>query len=393
MSPLSPQSGTPPSLVLQALSQVGHSIQQACTGNCQQTLSQLRQSVEQGCTGNCLRNWKLIFTAIIIVEGIIFSHLIFLLRRFCKSPSAIRKINLFSHAASAGVFLATGFLHILPEAISLIAGDHDDHDDKAEDEHEGEEHEGDGHEGDGHAPKFPWAFAIMMGSFYLLFFLEKIAMPALFPNKASADLQQDELTSDSKSSSMPQDGVIAVDTPQQNHDTVESDSGEAGSRLSGRYHKVGSVEFWVAILHVVGISAHSFFEAAALALSPSITPAANIFAAVASHRWATALAISVLFAGRLSKASFIIGVSVFSAFIAVGVGIGFGLGNMSQMVRGIMFAISAGTFLYVGVIEGMGAAFDGSGRRLRLQLFGTMLLGSAAIVTVTAILVAAKVSH
>lgn len=383
-------------------------------------LATVLRETEESCTGDCVRNWKIGFAAILVVEGIIFAHVIFLLRRFSsKSPQTIHTATLYGHALSAGVFLATGFLHILPEAIELIDGTHD------ESAHEGEEEghsdravhsiralsklagavtsreEGDeeGHE-EGHdehseeEAKFPWAFAIMLASFYALFLLEKIFVPVLMRRKPATGVAAEM---DSDKGAMTDGATRAHDEHGDHehghvHGVVEPEHFNLDVTSENR-PGVASMAFVVAMTQVVGISAHSLFESVALGLSTTMTSSGHIFAATAAHRWATALGISLFFAGRLSYFAFAIAVFFFSAVVPIGVGIGFGVSSLSQTARGVLFAMSAGTFLYVGVVEGMGAAFGSKSESRKGLLFLTMLFGSAVIVAITAILVATGVAH
>lgn len=90
------------------------------------SFSTLRQEAKSECVDGCLSKWKIIFAAVLLLEGLMFGQVVFLLKKFAVNPSnsgSSSKFRLTAHfgnALSAGAFFATGMLHILPEAIEFF---------------------------------------------------------------------------------------------------------------------------------------------------------------------------------------------------------------------------------------------------------------------------------
>ncbi|KAI0560694.1 Zinc/iron permease [Gracilaria domingensis] len=326
---------------------------------------QLSTTVRELCEGSCLRSWKIGFAAILLAEGLLFAHIVYFVKKAtggvgAKFNAAIR----IGNALAAGIFLSTGLLHIFPEAVELISGEEHAHGrmlgagirllSKLVRDEEGEEH--DDEEGEeGHEGEFPWAFLIAGIAFYVLFAVEKILIPKLFP-----------------SVSLHGEHVKDVE--------LQSDEGdEASSPTLGGF---GSGLFWQGLIQVVGLSLHSLFESMALGISNSFDVALNIFIATVTHRWATAAALSFKLIRGLRYLPFLVLVTLFSSAIPVGVAIGAALSSLSAAVQGVLFAISAGTFLYIGAFELMAEEFvERSDWQLRKFLF--TILGAVIITVIT----------
>lgn len=325
----------------------------------------LRDTVPSECTAGCLAAWKASFAAILLVEGLIFGHIVFLLKRSATSFSIVLQLG---NALSAGVFFAAGVLHVLPEAVELFEGSH-----SAEEAHvrqatlrDDDDGVGTSEEQDDHA-KFAWPFFILMISFYILFFIEKILFPYIQRRRGSrkVDVQVEQL---------PQDVEIGCDPLKIQQQVAEPT--EKGFR---------SREFVSGVIEILGLSAHSLFESMALGLSAEFDTVLNIFIATAAHRWATATAISFKLVRHLSYFPFLVLLLLFSAMVPAGVGIGAALTSLSLQARGVLFSISAGTFIYIGVFETMAEEFVQHKDRV-LGKFIFTLMGAGIITVVTVIL-------
>ena len=356
------------------------------------TISQLydhpiiRSADESGCEGFCITRWKIIFGFLLFLEGMFFGHLVFLIRRFksrkgTESGSKFNTIIQFGNAVAAGVFFGTGFLHILPEAIALLSGEHgheeesheeESHVERNADDHEGEE-EGEHHEEEEEeGVSFPTAFAIVMGSFYLFFFLEKILLPKLFGSKIVHGHGEEHIAAEAKAEDVEQTLVDTEGEKSLNH--------EQSRGFSSKFFIMG-------LLQILGISAHSFIESMALGVSSNFSLALNIFIATISHRWATTVALSFPLVRDLSYFPFLVLLLIFSAMIPLGIGIGAALSNISSTVQGVLFSVSAGTFLYMGAYELIVDSFIGQPKR-QFEKFIAMLAGASIILIITGILTA-----
>lgn len=339
----------------------------------------------QSCVGKCQDNWKIGFAVLLFAEAVVFGLIIYALKRYTSSSSGkFSYIFHLGHALSGGVFFSAGVLHILPEAIALINGEHgeeghgeeehaeeerrwltlrqeeeDEHDEDGHDEDE--HHDEESHDEESHSEGFPWAFLILMLSFYALFFLEKIALPKLLaPKSVKTDEETGQLTPDS---------------------TADKEESDMPVETKG----FKSPEFITGLVEILGISAHSLFESIALGLSGSFTTVLNIFIATAAHRWATASALGFKLLKSLNFLPFLVLLLLFSAIAPIGIGIGAALGNLSQAVQGVLFSISAGTFIYIGVYEVMAEEFAVH-QKWHMTKFLMTMLGASIIIVVTVIL-------
>lgn len=149
----------------------------------------IRAEDDFSCVGGCLTLWKLVFAGLLFLEGLLFGHVVLLIKRLTPG-SAFQFALHIGEALSAGVFFATGMLHVLAEAIELLAAGEDaHHDERMEDEHD--DHD-DGEVHQAHGAEFPWAFLILMLSFYLVFFVEQILIPKL-THHHSDDAEEEDL--------------------------------------------------------------------------------------------------------------------------------------------------------------------------------------------------------
>lgn len=343
------------------------------------------------CTGTCLRNWKIVFCVLLFVEGVVFGHVVLLVRRFTDKRRAFTLATHFGHALAAGVFLSAGLLHILPEAVALLSGDShgeepNDSEDLHHDEHENEtEHSSE----QSFASAFPWPFFVVMVGFYLFFFIEKILLPRLFGDSFHVhSMKEEKVTYSLDPSSTREEDVSAG--PNTTFDSVGNPSNTEPQIVLEK--KFMSVRFLVAFLQIIGLSAHSLFESMALGLSTKFSTVLNVFIATAAHRWATSVAIAFTVASSLAYAPFLVVILLFSAMVPVGVAIGVLLESLSDRVQGVLFSLSAATFLYIGVFENMSEVYVVH-EEMRGRKFLFTLTGAAIITTITVILFATGVHH
>lgn len=334
----------------------------------------LKTTVRQLCEGDCLRNWKIGFAAILLFEGLLFPHFVYVVKR--ATVTSNRRFNMAFHlgnAVSAGVFLAAGLLHVLPEAVSLMSGE--GHGDEHADEHSGESAAA--HfivrqktaEAEEHS-SFPWAFLIAALSFYLIFFIEQILLPKILPSghkHGSVEEARKEVSAG-------------------NSDDLEI----AEEAVPVTNQSILSRAFVQGLVEVVGLSAHSFFESMALGLSSSLESVLNIFIATAAHRWATSMALAFKLVKQLNYVPFLLLIILFSAAVPIGIGVGAALTSLPERLQGVLFSISAGTFIYIGVFELMADEFV-SHQEWKLRKFLCTCAGAGVIIIITAVLTAAGV--
>lgn len=369
------------------------------------TIVRDEEDEESFCTGACFRNWKIIFCVLLFVEGLIFGHVVFLVRRLTsKSRRTFDIATHFGHALSAGVFFAAGLLHILPEAIAFLPMEHGSHGEEeehgeSESEHhedhqlsgfEEEQHSENEHSEGEHSSPFPWVFFIVMVGFYFFFFVEKILLPKVFGDSFHVHSMQESpgmadedpsFASGAEESATGKDGTMSP--------SGNTEKPGKGHQLEGNFLSVG---FLVALLQILGLSAHSLFESMALGLSTDFTIMLNVFIATASHRWVTSIAIAFTIASKLKYFPFLVVFFLFSAMVPIGVGIGAALTDLSAQVRGVLFSLSAATFIYIGVFETMSDEFVVH-REMLARKFVATLAGATLITVITAILIATGTHH
>lgn len=332
-------------------------------------------------SASCRRNWKIAFAVILFLEGLLFGYFALILRRFaCLSTKRFRNLLHFVNAGGGGVFLTTGLLHILPEAAALLEPAEPDALAAAEaaavEPLPADPHAAEG--GHGHEPAFPTAYAIVLLTYFVFLFFDRVLFPSshAHPTAKLASWQASPLDEDE------------VDGEDDEENGNQSDS---SGYVASTLHGIGSPSFVSALLCVLGLSAHSLFESVALGSSSRFTTALHAFIAIAAHRWATSMALgSILAKHELSTSAYSL-LTVLFAFIApLGVFIGFAVQTASDTFQGVVFALSAGTFLYIGAFETVSSEFVEHPKHL-LGKFCVMASGAAVMVAITGILVIADV--
>lgn len=286
-------------------------------------------------SAQCMQSWKIGFAVILFVEGLVFGFLVLLLRRLaCLGTVRFRKFLSFVNVAGGGVFLATGLLHILPETVELL---------KESEGHNAEEvHSETGAAPDVHAEEaavvseihgehghgeFPLAFALALGVFIVFLLLDHV----LFSHSA------------------------------QNEQKVSRDEEEALENVDpihDQHNGLFSAAFATVAVATLGISAHSILESLALGGSSSWGTMLNAFIAISTHRWATSMALGSRYArANLNTLSYSILTVAFAFVSPLGVAIGAGIREASPKFIGVIFALSAGTFLYIGAFESLAEEF------------------------------------
>jgi len=113
----------------------------------------------------------------------------------------------------------------------------------------------------------------------------------------------------------------------------------------------GSVKSAIALCSALSI--HSFFEAMALGISTDITSATMMTTCISLHQPAESIALLVAFLkSGINHQKIYIYLTLYSLVALVGVITGVLVNKMaSSSIEGIIMAITAGTFIYVGATE------------------------------------------
>lgn len=388
----------------------------------------------------CIGRWKGGFIAALFVEGVVGTAAPRALRLL--SP-AVRSHSLhLANAFSGGIFFTTGMLHILPEAVAHLAGDGHGHGEEEEhhDEHEGEEEEGHEEEHDEHEDEdghgFPTGYALAVAGFYAILLLEHVvlgnhshshgdgasAARAAAVAKGQSLEGEDGLTrgvgvapADEAVLPVTVKGAVADPTTVV-EDLTEAESGSRdgdGAQMRrpsttsarsvvtdatgapgsiGRLVEAENVGFFSpnfarAILASLSVAIHVVFESVSLGLASSWGAVFNTFLAIAAHKWATAASLGVKYEKehlRLAQSATLI--VLWSAVTPAAAGIGAAIGSgVSDEVTGVLLALSAGMFIYIGAFEVTAEEFVKHTRN-RWAKAAAMIVGAAVIMIVTIIL-------
>ncbi|OSX72345.1 hypothetical protein BU14_0445s0027 [Porphyra umbilicalis] len=392
--------------------------------------------VDATCTSEaCRRNWKIVFAAVLFFEGVFGSLVPFGLKYLPRFDVALHMANAFS----GGIFVATGMLHVLPEALALAAGH----------AHEGETHDAHAGEGGEEEGGFPTVYALALASFFAILFVEHIVLRKYSHAHGHAALAEvvaekggTELAAvgggDAKGALRPRAAAAGGDRDSWDHvdgagspDALKAELADearlaagapGGRRLRDAAGAVGgatvggrpgfasyaletsfevrrqtlaaanegffSANFFRALLAIVAVSLHSMFESLSLGLASDFASALNICIAIACHKWATSIALGVKCEKEeLRWGQYLSLILLFAAVTPATVGVGMALSGVSTTVRGVLFALSAGIFLFIGAFEVPAEEFMVHTRWLWGKFFAYG--GGAAVITgITAVLIA-----
>ena len=318
---------------------------------------------------SCRQGWKSGFAAVLFVEGLLFGYVALILRKtHCMSTRTFRRIMHYINAGGGGIFLATGLLHILPEAVELFNGEvHGPH-----------EH--------GHKAEFPVPYTIALITFFVFLFFDRVIWVdghAHGGGRKTVPLEQYK-----EERKREDDDYVEFNGTIESVTTLTSEGRISDSQpLNG----FTSAAFAGAGFTTLGLGSHALLESIALGSAPRFSTALNTFIAISAHRWATAMALGSRFAkSDLTTGAYSALILLFSIVSPLGVFVGFGVEGLSHIVLGIVFAISGGTFLYIGFFETLAHEFVAHPKHL-VGKFLVMIGGAFLMVLVTGLLVVADV--
>ena len=114
-----------------------------------------------------------------------------------------------------------------------------------------------------------------------------------------------------------------------------------------------------AIVLVLALGAHAFFEGIAFGLQTSIGSAGQLAAGILIHKTAAAISLGGAFArtGYTTKEILLLLV-IFSIIAPIGIIIGIQISESNKLVDTVFMSLSGGTFIYVACSEIIVAEFD-----------------------------------
>lgn len=353
------------------------------------------------------------------------------------------KVTHLANAFAGGVFLAAALVHIQAHAQSVLSGAHDDahggddghdhgasasgaeaasaadaaddHDGHDHDEDDGGDHDGHDHsrmlwlgrqeteddhdDHSGHSEPFQTANVIALGTLLVLLFLETVVLPRFGGGHGHGHDEHDHESEKEKAvaepGSTPSAGSDEDAAPAETAALADAEAGraaDAAAEPAAPKARFPSRPLLLAGVPMVGIALHSFIEAIAFGLSPSLSSAVALFTAVAAHRWIVAGAVLARlssYKGLLRRQKW----ALFFAFVAVlplGALLGGALSSLPGKVEGVLTAMSGGTFIYLGVESIFEEMWH---KKWRVWKFIAVVVGVVFIVVIDVILRAAGVSH
>ena len=133
-----------------------------------------------------------------------------------------------------------------------------------------------------------------------------------------------------------------------------------------------------AIVLVIAIGFHAFFEGIAFGLLTEIEQAWQLAVGIIVHKSAAAVSLGGAFAnsGHTFKQT-VIFITLFALTTPLGIGIGMQLAETSQLLDTVLLSISGGTFIYVACSEIIVHEFDRTGNKCVKLLL--VVVGGAVI--------------
>jgi len=279
---------------------------------------------------------------------------------------------------SAGIILATGMIHLVPEIME-------------------EEAEVDG------LGDYPLGMLLLVVGFLSVFLIEQV----FFPHEHALPTRSQQESFRMKACSFLNRRPARLQIPTDSADLGEgvlktgklAMSGsprpsELSTPRKGVLAAMGSVKD--ALLLLLAFSAHGILEGVIVGFQDDRTDFWALFASVASHKLPAAIAVTTRFIQNdASFGTSLLGVFMFAIIAPAGVFVGLAADNVPPLVSVIIQGLAAGTFVYIGAYEILHQEFDGhqshrgdgekserprvSKTQSLLVKYGAMLLGVAVL--------------
>jgi zinc transporter 1/2/3 len=273
----------------------------------------------------------------IFLTGLAAGALPLLSHTCTKSPAVLSVANVFA----AGVFLAVGVCHLLPEAAQEIRAAHGQLDDR-----------------------FPVAFLLFIGGYTVILVIDRVIFSAdghghghgHGPTAAPAAVEVGKVTN--SSTPLTANGNMYDDI---NANCEGPVANPGGSQIPG-------------YILLLALSIHGTAEGMALGLQDHMGDLLALFVAIIAHKWAESLALGIAFTSSTLPCRRALGlVTMFALSTPVGLLLGMGLRCvLSPLAVSYTLATAAGSFLYIGASDVVVAEFV-AGRSNWTNLFFFLL--------------------
>jgi zinc transporter ZupT len=245
-------------------------------------------------------------------------------KNFTQNNDILSLANSFS----GGIFLMLCYGHLLPESISLLLSASDSSSDSSRSSSLSNK-------------VITKALLYCLFGYMLMLFIEKVAFNTSHHNhdnnndsEISNSNNNDKYTSNYNASK-----INSITNTSDSRNKNDDDNSNSGIKS--------------ALALCSALSIHSFFEAMALGISTDITSATMMTTCISLHQPAESIALLVAFLkSGMNHQKIYIYLTLYSLVALVGVITGVLVNKMaSSNIEGIIMAITAGTFIYVGATE------------------------------------------
>jgi zinc transporter ZupT len=237
-------------------------------------------------------------------------------KNFTQNNDILSLANSFS----GGIFLMLCYGHLLPESISLLLSASDSSSDSSSSSINNK--------------VITKALLYCLFGYMLMLFIEKVAFNTSHHNHDNNN-----------------DCEISYNNNSINRSSSITSTSDSRNKNVNHNSTSGSVKSAIALCSALSI--HSFFEAMALGISTDITSATMMTTCISLHQPAESIALLVAFLkSGINHKKIYIYLTLYSLVALVGVITGVLVNKMaSSSIEGIIMAITAGTFIYVGATE------------------------------------------
>ena len=229
----------------------------------------------------------------------------------------------FMNSLSGGVFLASGFVHLIPHALEAAT--------EAK---------------IGTKDEYPFAMAMVVLGFLIAFFVERVLFHAhshVVETETAGHGHGHGHGHDKDVEKVPEVDPLACDDCHHEH----------GTSIFIQTRK--------ALVFMTGVALHATLAGVSLGLQTSKSSIYAIFIAISAHKAAAAFSIGCAFlrCGVTRVSTLLAFMTIFACITPIGIAIGIAAGTKDNAsVRAVLEGIAAGTFVYIGTVEVIGDEFE-----------------------------------
>ncbi|KAM3128226.1 hypothetical protein pb186bvf_019645 [Paramecium bursaria] len=248
-----------------------------------------------------------------------------------------RKILLsMTQAFSGGLFLSIGILHLLPESY-------------------------DKYQESDIKNKFPLPFLVMILSFSLILFIEKIATNHQHQHDQHDEGQLVKIEGACCDAAQACCNQVENRVQEDNLKKAVSTTVKVAQRVSfvtnpNKNCQLGEIKEkqinLAPYLLQIAVGIHAIFEGIAIGIETNLSKFGGIFLSVLCHKWAEGLTLGIAFRqAKIRRKTATIMILIQAIMNPIGIIIGWIISSQNDYLISIFYAISAGTFLYISTIE------------------------------------------